>query len=143
MAPVLRDLQASLLVDAGEAISTVSARLGHRDTSTTLRIYSHLMPGADARAADIVGKAFARPAGVAVAPLLTVVAPGPLRERCRRSHPARGGLDHRAMCGARSGRALHGSGNTTGSAASSLTETTPGSRTFKCEPSMAYASCRW
>ncbi len=58
----LRHLQASLLLDAGEAITTVAARLGHRDTSTTLRIYSHLMPGADARAAEIVGKAFARPA---------------------------------------------------------------------------------
>ena len=54
-------LQASLLLDAGEAITTVSARLGHRDTSTTLRIYSHLMPGADARAAEIVGRAFAPP----------------------------------------------------------------------------------
>ena len=54
----LRHLQASLLLDAGEAITTVSARLGHRDTSTTLRIYSHLMPGADQRAAEIVGKAF-------------------------------------------------------------------------------------
>ncbi len=32
----LRHLQASLLLDAGEAITTVSARLGHRDTSTTL-----------------------------------------------------------------------------------------------------------
>ncbi len=57
----LRHLQASLLLDAGEAITTVSARLGHRDTSTTLKIYSHLMPGADQRAAGIVGKAFARP----------------------------------------------------------------------------------
>ena len=57
----LRHLQASLLLDAGEAITTVSARLGHRDTSTTLKIYSHLMPGADKRAADIVGKAFTRP----------------------------------------------------------------------------------
>jgi len=57
----LRHLQASLLLDAGEAITTVSARLGHRDTSTTLRIYSHLMPGADQRAAVIVGNAFARP----------------------------------------------------------------------------------
>jgi len=53
----LRHLQASLLLDAGEAITTVSARLGHRDSSTTLRIYSHLMPGADQRAADIVGLA--------------------------------------------------------------------------------------
>ena len=57
----LRHLQASLLLDAGEAITTVSARLGHRDTSTTLKIYSHLMPGADARAAEIVGEAFGRP----------------------------------------------------------------------------------
>ena len=54
---------ASLLLDAGEAITTVAARLGHRDTSTTLRIYSHLMPGADQRAAEIVGKAFAIPDG--------------------------------------------------------------------------------
>lgn len=51
----LRHLQASLLLCAGEAITTVAARLGHRDTSTTLTIYSHLMPGADQRAAGIVG----------------------------------------------------------------------------------------
>jgi integrase len=56
----LRHLQASLLLDAGEAITTVSARLGHRDSSTTLRIYSHLMPGADQRAAAIVGSALAQ-----------------------------------------------------------------------------------
>lgn len=56
----LRHLQASLLLDAGEAITTVAARLGHRDTSTTLRIYSHLMPGADSRAAGIVGSALSR-----------------------------------------------------------------------------------
>ncbi len=55
----LRHLQASLLLDAGEAITTVAARLGHRDTSTTLKVYGHLMPGADTRAADIVGAAFA------------------------------------------------------------------------------------
>lgn len=59
----LRHLQASLLLDAGEAITTVAARLGHRGSSTTLRTYSHLMPGADQRAAAIVGSAFARPAG--------------------------------------------------------------------------------
>jgi len=56
----LRHLQASLLLNAGEAITTVAARLGRRDTSTPLRIYSHLMPGADQRAAGIVGKAFSR-----------------------------------------------------------------------------------
>jgi integrase len=50
----LRHLQASLLLDAGEAITTVAAPLGHRDTSTTLKVYAHLMPGADTRAAGIV-----------------------------------------------------------------------------------------
>lgn len=53
----LRHFQASLLLDAGEAVSTVAARLGHRDSSTTLRVYAHLMPGADGRAAGIVGEA--------------------------------------------------------------------------------------
>jgi integrase len=56
----LRHLQASLLLDAGEAITTVAARLGHRDTATTLKVYGHLMPGADARAAGIVGSALSR-----------------------------------------------------------------------------------
>ncbi len=51
----LRHLQASMLLDAGEAVTVVAARLGHRDTSTTLRVYSHLMPGADVRAAGVVG----------------------------------------------------------------------------------------
>jgi hypothetical protein len=32
----------------------VAAPLGHRDTSTTLKVYAHLMPGADIRAAGIV-----------------------------------------------------------------------------------------
>lgn len=53
----LRHFQASLLLDAGEAVSTVAARLGHRDTATTLRVYAHMMPGADGRAAGIVGDA--------------------------------------------------------------------------------------
>ncbi|MBI2708840.1 MAG: site-specific integrase [Actinobacteria bacterium] len=43
----LRHLQASMLLDAGEAVTVVAARLGHRGTSTTLKVYSHLMPGAD------------------------------------------------------------------------------------------------
>jgi integrase len=56
----LRHLQASLLLDAGEAVTVVAARLGHRDTSTTLKVYGHLMPGADTRAASIVGSALSR-----------------------------------------------------------------------------------
>ena len=57
----LRHLQASMLLDAGEAVTVVAARLGHRDTATTLKVYGHLMPGADSRAASVVGSAFARP----------------------------------------------------------------------------------
>lgn len=56
----LRHLQASMLLDAGEAVTVVAARLGHRDTSTTLKVYGHLMPGADTRAAGVVGAAFRR-----------------------------------------------------------------------------------
>ncbi len=56
----LRHLQASMLLDAGEAVTVVAARLGHRDTSTTLKVYGHLMPGADTRAAGIVGSALAK-----------------------------------------------------------------------------------
>jgi integrase len=56
----LRHLQASMLLDAGEAVTVVAARLGHRDTSTTLKVYGHLMPGADTRAAAVVGSALAR-----------------------------------------------------------------------------------
>lgn len=56
----LRHLQASMLLDAGEAVTVVAARLGHRDTATTLKVYSHLMPGADTRAATVVGAAFRR-----------------------------------------------------------------------------------
>lgn len=56
----LRHLQASMLLDAGEAVTVVAARLGHRDTSTTLKVYSHLTPGADARAASVIGSAFSR-----------------------------------------------------------------------------------
>ena len=45
------------MLHAGEAVTTAAARLGHRDTSTTLKVYGHLMPGADTRAAGIVGVA--------------------------------------------------------------------------------------
>lgn len=48
----LRHSHASILLASGEAITTVSARLGHRDPSITLRVYSHLMPGQDQSAAD-------------------------------------------------------------------------------------------
>ena len=41
-----------LAMAAGEPITTVAARLGHRDLSITLRVYAHLLPGQDRAAAD-------------------------------------------------------------------------------------------
>jgi integrase len=58
----LRHLQASLLLDAGESIATVSGRLGHEpnNNSSLLRRYVHMMPGADQRAAELVGRALSK-----------------------------------------------------------------------------------
>lgn len=51
----LRHTQASLLIKNGEDIVTVSRRLGHARVSTTLDIYSHVMPGKDGEAAAKIG----------------------------------------------------------------------------------------
>jgi integrase len=57
----LRHLHASLLLDAGESIAVVAGRLGHdtNNNSALLRRYTHMMPGADERAASLVGSALA------------------------------------------------------------------------------------
>lgn len=47
-----RHLNASLLIYNGEDVRTVSAMLGHSQTSTTLNIYSHAFETAQARASD-------------------------------------------------------------------------------------------
>lgn len=57
----MRHTQASLLLQAGEDIVTVSRRLGHSKVSTTLDIYSHLMPGKDRSAAEKIGAIFSVP----------------------------------------------------------------------------------
>lgn len=54
----LRHTQASLLIAAGIPIVTVSKRLGHAKVSTTLDIYSHMMPGQDEEAAEKIGNIF-------------------------------------------------------------------------------------
>ncbi|MVB11336.1 Tyrosine recombinase XerC [Caprobacter fermentans] len=54
-----RHLNASLLINAGVDIKTVSASLGHSETSTTLNIYAHTFAQAQARAADAIGDALA------------------------------------------------------------------------------------
>ncbi|HEX7197747.1 MAG TPA: site-specific integrase [Candidatus Limnocylindria bacterium] len=51
----LRHFAASVLIDGGIPISTVSARLGHRQISTTLNMYAHALPPTDQRAAAYLG----------------------------------------------------------------------------------------
>ncbi len=48
----LRHTNATLLIAGGTNIKTISARLGHSNTSTTLNIYSHSLRSADEEAAD-------------------------------------------------------------------------------------------
>lgn len=50
----LRHLNASLLIQSGVNIRTVSACLGHSQTSTTLNIYAHSMDKANAEAMEAV-----------------------------------------------------------------------------------------
>src|SRR6188474_1784058 len=42
----MRHTRASLLLQHGAAITYVARQLGHRDASTTLRIYAHWLPDA-------------------------------------------------------------------------------------------------
>lgn len=51
-----RHLNASLLIYNGEDVRTVSAMLGHSQTSTTLNIYSHTFEQAQARASDALAE---------------------------------------------------------------------------------------
>lgn len=48
----LRHTHASLSLKRGDSIHVLSARLGHANISTTLRLYSHLLPGQDADLAN-------------------------------------------------------------------------------------------
>jgi Phage integrase family len=48
----LRHTLASHLLNSGVPLPVVSARLGHCDVSVTARVYSHVLPDGDARAAD-------------------------------------------------------------------------------------------
>jgi len=56
----LRHFVASVLIDGGIPISTVSARLGHSQTSTTLNLYTHAIPATDQKAADYMGDLLTR-----------------------------------------------------------------------------------
>lgn len=50
----LRHYYASVLLDGGESIRTVSDRLGHADPGFTLRTYTHLLPDTETRTRNII-----------------------------------------------------------------------------------------
>jgi integrase len=50
----LRHTCASLLLQAGVSLRTVSERLGHSDVALTLRVYAHVLPGDQDRAAAVM-----------------------------------------------------------------------------------------
>jgi len=54
----LRHTSATLLINQGVDISTVSKRLGHTKTSTTMDIYSHSLHKADFDASDKLDNLF-------------------------------------------------------------------------------------
>lgn len=49
----LRHLHATVLIDAGQPVTTVAARLGHARTSMTLDVYAHAVGARDQVAADV------------------------------------------------------------------------------------------
>lgn len=52
----LRHTQATYLLEAGENLKLIQDRMGHASFNTTVSIYSHVMPGRDAAAADHFGR---------------------------------------------------------------------------------------
>ena len=52
----LRHFAATQLIGSGQDVRTVAGRLGHRDASTTLRVYSHALPERDREAAAVLGR---------------------------------------------------------------------------------------
>lgn len=51
----LRHAHATLLLEAGIPLPTVSERLGHSSTAVTGAVYAHATRRADRRAADVLG----------------------------------------------------------------------------------------
>lgn len=55
----LRHTNATLMIAEGTDIRTVSSRLGHSNTSTTLNIYTHALKSKDTQAAEILNDVLA------------------------------------------------------------------------------------
>jgi integrase len=56
-------------IAAGVDVRTVAGRLGHRNPSTTLNVYSHFVPESDQDAADALGRIFEDAANLTYADL--------------------------------------------------------------------------
>lgn len=56
----LRHTNATLLINSGVPITTISSRLGHANPSTTTKIYTHAIQSADAKAADALDNIFTK-----------------------------------------------------------------------------------
>jgi site-specific recombinase XerD len=56
----LRHFAATQMIGSGQDVRTVAGRLGHADASTTLKVYSHVLPQRDRDAADFLGGALAQ-----------------------------------------------------------------------------------
>jgi len=65
---ILRHTYATLAIQAGVDILTVSRQLGHKDISTTISTYCHAVPGTGRAAADVIGEILARPLQVDARP---------------------------------------------------------------------------
>ncbi len=57
----LRHLHASVLLDQGLPVPAVSARLGHADSSITMRVYAHLVGRRDDAGAEAIARAIGGP----------------------------------------------------------------------------------
>jgi integrase len=57
----LRHHYASVLLDAGESVVTVAARLGHKDANMVITTYGHLMPNSEDRTRKAVDDAWSAP----------------------------------------------------------------------------------
>ena len=56
----LRHTNATLMINSGIPLTTIAARLGHADPTTTSKIYTHAIQSADAAAAEQLDMIFTK-----------------------------------------------------------------------------------
>ena len=72
----LRHTAAAIMIDQGADPLQVQRRLGHKDISTTLRIYGHLFPERDEELTRRLDRAYRRAAAAPPRPATEVQLPG-------------------------------------------------------------------